>query len=345
MVGYIVSWYLSLPSAEAVVPCGNGSHAIRWEAGQLTLPGHPDAEAELVLGALGGDKPACVTVAQTWSRHAGDLAVLTAGPRCLADRVTITRAQIEEQRTHWPMVAGHPMMRAAGTGAPGSVTVTRGATPVARAISVAGLSAGRPSAAMIAGRMGGEDFVKRAQQRLEVLELLALGPAFQFRLSGAVAADWASAAHAGDRDKHRPTLTAALTGRVAPAAAEWLGLDPDDVTVTPHPGPGWGSLAITGTGTGTGGTAGAAGAAGPRQLRASLPLSWLSDVWACGLAVVDGHLVVGVEEPGYPRARVLALRAPGTDPVTRAVEAADQVEKPDPLAGALPRWSMTRKEI
>ncbi|MGH3170549.1 MAG: hypothetical protein ACRDN0_32300 [Trebonia sp.] len=333
MVEYIVSWYLSLPSAEAVVPCGNGSHTVRWEAGQLTLPGHPDAEAELVLGALGGDKPACVTLSQTWARHTDDLAVLTAGPRCLADRVTVTREQIEEQRKHWSVIAGNPMMRATATGTTGSVTVTRGATPGVRAIAVARVSAGRPSGAMMTGRMGGEDFLKRAQQRFEVLELLTLGPAFQFRLSGAVAADWASAAHAGDRGKHLPVLTAALTGRLAPAAAEWLGIDPDDVAVTPHAGPGWGTLAVTGT-------AGTAGIADTGQLRASLALSWLSDVWACGLAVVDGHLVVGVEEPGYPRARVLALRAPGTDPVMFDVEASDPT-----VDGALPHWSMTRKEI
>lgn len=64
-------------------------------------------------------------------------------------------------------------------------------------------------------------------------------------------------------------------------------------------------------------------------VRASLPVRWLSDVWACGLAVVGGHLAVGVEEPGYPRARILALRAPGADPVVLDVEADDQ-------AGPLP---------
>ena len=81
-----MSWFDSLPPADATAPCGTGRHTVRWQAGQLTLPAHPDAEAEMVLGALGGDKPGCVALAETWARHADDLAVLTAGPRRTADR-------------------------------------------------------------------------------------------------------------------------------------------------------------------------------------------------------------------------------------------------------------------
>jgi DNA polymerase-1 len=300
VVEQIMSWYLSLPSADAVVPCGNGSHTVRWEAGQLTLPGHPDAEAELVLGALGGGKPACITLSETWSRHADDLAVLATGPRSAADRVSVTREQIEEQRARLPgMALGHVASGSGQIGTAGSFSAMP--RPGVRKMAVARTVVAR-SGTMMTSRMGGEEFIKQARQRLEVLELLTLGTAFQFRLSGAVAAAWASSARAADRGKNRPALTAALTGRFAPAAVEWLGIDPDEVTVTPYEGPGWGTLAVT-------------SAAGTGQLRACLPVSWLSDVWACGLAVLDGHLVVGVEEPGYPRARVLALRAPGADPV------------------------------
>lgn len=320
-----MNWYLSLPPAGTAVPCGNGSHTVRWEAGRLSLPWHPDAEAELVLGALGGDKPACMTLFEKWSRHTDDLAVLAAGPRSLADQVTVTRDQIERQRAHWPaVVPGGVPSRAAPAGSTTSFAVTRPAAPGAQRIVTARASVLRRPAAMVAGRMGGgEDFLKLAQERFEVLELLALGPAFQFRLSGAVAAAWASASRAGDRETRAPALAAALTGRFAPAAAQWLGIDPDEVTVTLHEGPGWGILAAAGDGA---------------RLRASLPMSWLSDVWACGLAVVGGHLVIAIDKPGYPRARVLALRAPGAGPVTLDVKAADPA--PD-AAGALPRWSIS----
>ncbi|HEY6294093.1 MAG TPA: hypothetical protein VIX15_00380, partial [Streptosporangiaceae bacterium] len=68
-------WHACLPSCEAMVPCGQGTHAIRWEAGALRLTEHPDAEAEAVLAALGGEKARCVEVAQAWARHADDLSV------------------------------------------------------------------------------------------------------------------------------------------------------------------------------------------------------------------------------------------------------------------------------
>jgi hypothetical protein len=264
-----MTWFDSLPPADATVPCGNGTHTLRWEAGRLEMPAHPDIEAELVLGALGGEKPACLTVSQAWADHADDLAVLSAGPRSAADRVTVTWDQVARQRTH--------------------------------------------------GEEG----------RIELFELLALGPAFQFRLSGAVAAAWAGPARARDRAAHGPRLTAALSGRFAPAAADWLGIDPDAVTITPHEGPGWGSLSLTGTGS-------------DRRLTGCLPVSWLSGVWACGLAVVGGHLVVAVERAGYPRARVLALRAPDADPVILDIEATSRGGAADTSEadgdGALPRW-------
>jgi hypothetical protein len=98
---------------------------------------------------------------------------------------------------------------------------------------------------------------RRAQARIELMELLALGPAFQFRLAG--------------------------------------------------PG---------------------------RRLRASLPVSWLASVWACGLAVIGGHLVVGVDQPGWPRASVRALPAPGATP-----SPVDVVATGEGPAG-LPRWEI-----
>src|SRR5581483_9134244 len=84
-----------------LVPCGTATHAVRWEAGRLVLPAHPDAEAELVLAALGGDKPRCVEVAETWDRRASDLGVLMAGPRSLADKVTVDWDVPEAYRLSW----------------------------------------------------------------------------------------------------------------------------------------------------------------------------------------------------------------------------------------------------
>jgi len=298
-----MNWYDSLPAADTQMPCGSGSHTVRWEAGQLALPSHPDAEAELVLAALGGDKPACVAVAETWARHTADLGVLATGPRCVADQVSVSREEIEQQRS----------------GLPPGISVARSGA-VSRRVTRPGLGSGL--AAALGSSMA--ETLRRQQQRLELLELLALGAALQFRLSGAVCAAWAGPDRADERASRRPELAAALTGRFAPAAEEWLGIDPDAVTVTPHEGPGWGSVELTGQGKG-------------RRLRAALPVGWLADVWACGLAVAAGHLVVAVEEPGYPRARVLALPAPGSEPV--AIEVHATADAPS----GLPTWELNSR--
>jgi hypothetical protein len=304
-----MSWFESLPPAETAVPCGSGTHIVRWETGQLTLPAHPDAEAELVLGALGGEKPACVALTETWARHAADLTVLATGPRCAADPVSIGWDQVAEQRASlpggWPQAVSTP-----------AVTMPAGSAPGRRPRRLAYAAAG-PG---IAGP-GMEEARRRQVQRLELLELLALGTGFQFRLTGTVIAAWAERGRADERAAHRPALTAALAGRFAPAARDWLGIDPDAVTVTPHEGPGWGALAVTGTGAG-------------RRLRASLPVGWLADVWACGLAVAGGYLVVGVDQPGYPLARVQALVAPGAEPAAITVRAGHD------LRAGLPAWEV-----
>ncbi len=63
------AWFTPLPPCEALVPCGQGRHAVRWEAGELRLPSHSDPEAELVLAALGGEKARCVEIAEAWQAH------------------------------------------------------------------------------------------------------------------------------------------------------------------------------------------------------------------------------------------------------------------------------------
>jgi hypothetical protein len=150
-----------------------------------------------------------------------------------------------------------------------------------------------------------------AERRAGLLSLLALGGEFQFRLSATVAAAWADGgSRAGDAATRRPALVAALAGRVAPAAAAWLGTEPDLVDVVPHEGPDWGRLQATGTGS-------------ERKVSVALPVGWLASVWAAGLAVTAGHLIVAVTEAAWPDATVLGVPEPGADPVTLKLRAAD----------------------
>jgi hypothetical protein len=163
-----------------------------------------------------------------------------------------------------------------------------------------------------------------SQRRLDMLSLLALGTGFQIRLSGQVVA-----AHADRLDEPdelgqiiRSVLTAALAGRLALVAEQWLRVDPDQVEVSLYRGTGWGSVELTGR--------------GEQRLRVSLPAWWLARVWACGLALTGGHLVVAVERAGWPDARVLALRAPGAEPVSLSAHA---VSHPSGAADA-PHWEI-----
>jgi hypothetical protein len=286
-------WFMCLPSCEAYVPCGQGRHIVRWEAGALRLADHADPEAELVLAALGGEKARCVELTEAWGRHAADLSVLAIGPRGPADEISVSWDDVDDAT------------QASGRG----VTPSHGPRRLAP-LRLAGPSLPTAARAQARRQQVDQEMARVAQRRNDMLSLLALGYGFQIRLIGQVAE-----AHASSPDEQmekaervRPPLVAAITARLAPVAEEWLGIDPDQVVVSLHRGPGWGSVELTGRGE-------------QRRLRVSLPAGWLARVWAAGLALTGRHLVVAVQRAGWPDARVLALRAPGTDPVALDVHA------------------------
>jgi hypothetical protein len=299
------AWFTSLPPCETLVPCGQGRHSVRWEAGEFRLANHADPGAELVLAALGGDKARCVEIAEAWQRHTADVTVLSTGPRSLADEVTVTWDDVD---------AAGRAAQAGGGGGP-----WRGAPRLA--VPPAAAMAG----AAIRHRQHQQEAREASQRRLDMLSLLALGTGFQIRLAGQVVAAFADRLdEPGELGRTvRSVLTAALDGRLAPVAEQWLGIDPDQVEVSLHRGAGWGSAELTGRGE-------------QRRLHVSLPAWWLARVWACGLALTGRHLVVAVERAGWPDAQVLALRAPGAEPVSLSAHA---VSHPSGAADA-PHWEI-----
>lgn len=311
-------WWQALPAMETWVPCGDGSHPVRWEDGTLSLPAHNDPEAEAVLAALGGEKAACVEVAEAWHRHADDLEVLAVGSRGPDDEIRVSWDDVREFRDARP--GGRFTRRLPGGRVVGSAGPLRGTGRPGGRPMIPATGGGGRGVIGVGGRAHTEDLDRLRAARLEMLTLLALGPAFQLALSGTVAANWApGGTRAADIPAHRPALEAALTGRLAPAAAVWLGVDPDrvDGRLQGAAGDGegtrdepaaWGELELTGSGAG-------------RRLQAALPANWLATVWAAGLAVVDGHLVVAVEQAAWPRATVRAVPVPGRAPVRLAVRA------------------------
>jgi hypothetical protein len=286
------------------VPCGQGRHSVRWEAGELRLANHADPGAELVLAALGGEKARCVEIAEAWQRHTADLTVLSTGPRGPADEVRVSWDDVE----------------AARQAARGGVSVLGyGVGPLASP----------PAAAMARAAVRHQQHQREAgeasQRRLDMLSLLALGTGFQIRLAGQVVAAYADRLDEPDElgQTIRSVLTAALNGRLAPVAERWLGIDPDQVEVSLYRGTAWGSVELTGRGE-------------QRRLLVRLPAWWLARVWASGLALTGAHLVVAVERAGWPDAQVLALRAPGAEPVSLSAHA---VSHPSGAAHA-PHWEI-----
>jgi hypothetical protein len=278
-------WWAAFGPVETTISCGDGKHLMRWAEGTLQPVDHPDAEGELVLATLGGDTTPCLDLTRGWSAASDDLTVLAVGPRSATDMLTITPSVLDE--------FAFPGMRARGLGRGQPMAVLLHARR--HSLSWAGTSA--------AWRGGQED----EQAGAGVLRLLALGPEFQFRLSGAVAHAWsADGQHAAENGRARPALTAALSSRFAAAATQWLGIDQERVEVSVHHGTGWGDIDSAGT-------------AAASRLWASLPVSWLARVWAPGLALVGGHLVVSVQHAEWPNARVLAMRAPGDAPTELGV--------------------------
>jgi hypothetical protein len=310
-------WFACLPSCEAWVPCGQGQHLVRWEAGSFLLPEHPDAEAELVLAALGGEKARCVEVAEAWERHAADLSVLAIGPRGPEDEISVGWDDVAAAQVSPPTgfaLTGPPSAR---SGPPPAVQWTSRHPP--------GLHPSVPAAVQGRRRRAQEELEAFRQRRQDMLSLLALGYGFQVRLAGQVAAAHADSAA---EERVRPALVAAMTGRLGPVAEQWLGIDPDQVVVSLSSGPGWGSVELTGRGE-------------QRRLLVALPADWLARVWAGGLALVGRHLVVAVERAGWPDARVLGMRAPGAEPEPLDVhDFGDRATGGGTGAGHAPHWEV-----
>ncbi len=315
-------WWAAFGPAETHVTCGAGQHRIRWADGQLQAADHPDAEGELVLAALGGDATPCLDLASAWGKHSDDLTVLAIGPRSAADTLAFS-PEIVEKITE----ARTAPSSGSGLGGVISSLSVRRITSSQRGggtFAVAGARGPGWSRGRVSGYHGSRPRLPRGRRSFahavmhwpggdadtahaELIWLLTLGAPFQFRLSGAVAQAWSAEGQRASRaGQATPALTAALAGRLAPAAGRWLGIDPAAVDASIHDGGGWGAVEQARVG-------------GERRLQARLPVSWLAQIWAPGLAVVGGHLVVSVVQAEWPTADVLALPSPGARPVELSI--------------------------
>jgi len=245
------AWWRGLPPARTTLACGDHVHRLRWEAGALHAVDHPEAEDERTLAALGGERVACIDVLDAWACHAEDLRALVLASRGPSDRFAVP--------------AEPSMIPSAGLRAAGAVVARR------MAMQRRGWSAYAPR---ISVSSGGPGTISDEQPTSveQLVMLVRLGGGLPERLVAGVAAAWSArlargeAIGAGDRAQ----LAAALYGRVAAAITAWLGEPGADVEVRMI---GEGEPARLESGDGG-------------VVLAALPVSWLVDVWASGLATV-----------------------------------------------------------
>jgi alkanesulfonate monooxygenase SsuD/methylene tetrahydromethanopterin reductase-like flavin-dependent oxidoreductase (luciferase family) len=101
-------------------PLRHGEHVLRWSEGRLHAADQADADGELVLAALGGDKAECVAMLEAWGAHADDLDVLALGPRSPADELAVTWELVDELRAAFGRRPGSAPMRPGPKRRPGA---------------------------------------------------------------------------------------------------------------------------------------------------------------------------------------------------------------------------------
>jgi hypothetical protein len=188
-------WWTGLPAVEVDGPQEADGHRLRWTGGELALLAHDDPEAERALGALGGERCACLDVLDAWQATHDDGAILTVGSRSAGDPITGVGPAVESLRAdlrRWRATSGSLVEEA---------RLSRDTHAIDRLVAVAG-----PAEAAAARRLG-------------FLLLLDLDPALLHRLQASVAAAFA------DRPERAPQLTVATAARAADAlrAAGWRG--------------------------------------------------------------------------------------------------------------------------
>jgi hypothetical protein len=288
----MTKWWEAVEPTTVEVSCGDERHRISWRRSKLVLDDH-DLGAEESFAALGGEPALCLEVLQAWRAAVDDRQVLwfwdapRNGDPDMAEMLGVVRNR--QQR----MVASHRRLVASGRGP-------------------ASMGPGQAIPPEILDRMRTQMAV---EHRRSLLSALPEDLRIRLGLAAIVRAR---------RHQHDPgwfglraaDLQTALSARVAPAVEAsmraWRGrlAGHDGVTIES-----W--IASPGEAAGVCGLMDDAGG----WAAAWVPLHWLVDVWARGVAVVDGCFVLEMCSRGAgDRLSVQATRwerrvAPASTPV------------------------------
>jgi hypothetical protein len=272
----------SFEAATSRIDCGEQTHTIRWEAGELIAVDHGEAEGELALAALGGTSVACLNVLTSWRRHRHDPRLLSALTRGPGDVVPTNDGQRNPARP--PMAMLRRMQMGRGAQAMRSRARMMGArSGQATLFAVGGARAGGAPLGMSFAPV--PDGPPSDDEQIETLA--RLGGTMPWRLAATVTAALLEPSTSADNPSSLPTpaLNASLFGRARSTLSTWYG-DPglhiDLEVIEPLETPYL--------------------EADPEQgIRVALPLSWVAHVWGRGLAVFGERFTLAVVETGPDR--------------------------------------------
>lgn len=255
------SWWAAVGPATVEVSCGEERHRISWRRGKLVLDDH-DLAAEESFAALGGEPALCLEVLRAWRAGIDDREVLWFWdtPRRGSPDMSEMLAQVRSQ--HQRLLAGHRRLVVSG-----------------------GRHAGRPVPPEILEQL-------RTQAAAEYRRSLLSALPDDLRLRLGLAAIVRACRHQTDRTWYAARaedVRTALSARAVPAVEAsmraWRGRLSSHHTLVvecwiarPDEAPN-----VCGLMDDAGGWA-----------AVSLPMLWLVDVWARGVALVDGCLVLAV---------------------------------------------------
>lgn len=174
-------------SIATLVECGGERHRLVWRDGELRAADHGDVDGERALAVLGGTTCPCVEALDAWSRHAEDLAVLSALTRGPAERIDRPRRPRSGWVGYAPLQARRPPYRST-------------------MVAVAGRGQGGPAPG--------------AEPPDDLETLYGLGPALGARLVAAVTRRYLERVATGD-GASLPALRASLAGRAGLALSIW----------------------------------------------------------------------------------------------------------------------------
>lgn len=259
-------WWSGVGATAMSVHCGGSQHRLRWAHGQLLAADHPDADRERALVALGGERVACLELFDAFTAHSDDLDLLVLASRGPSDR----------------LLGPEPGegVRYSGGYSRGSThtAISYGSRPARRGGPVRsgrGWAMYRP---LNSGSLPYPGFAPE-DEGFGVAALANLGGGLTDRLVATVMATWTERIRdADDRvPAATPALHAALYGRVLTTIRSMTSQpNPLDLVMVRADAPR--SIILE-----------------DGRIRCALPFSWLSDVWAKGLATAVGHLCLQVE--------------------------------------------------